>query len=91
MSQDGETPTETALRCSSGFFKNTDRGCIWLEKQLKKARARRNWAAVRSFVHVRSHALFWYAYMGKQLCGHGGKWATRDRAAFEDEFSPQCE
>ena len=44
---------------------------------IKKARA--HWATVRKFVQKRSHALFWYAYTGKQLCAPGGKWAERDR------------
>ena len=33
---------------------------------------------------VLSYAFFWYT--GKLPCAPGGRWATRDRAAFEAEF-----
>ncbi len=60
----------------------------WPEQtQLKKTRARRYWATARVFVQVYPYALFWHAYVGKQLCAPCGKWAEGDRAAFEEEFS----
>ena len=62
----------------------------WLKPaQLKKARARRHWATASAFVKVYPYALFWHAYVGKQLCAPGGKWAKRDRAAFEADFQHQ--
>ncbi len=79
--QAGYTPINYAWR--RGLTELT----VWLEQaQLKKARARRHWASARTFVQVYPYALFWHAYVGKQLCAPGGKWAERDRAAFEEEF-----
>jgi hypothetical protein len=57
---------------------------------LKRRRARLHWATARAFVHVylvRPYAFFWYEYAGKQLCAPGGRWAKRDRTAFEAEFN----
>ena len=54
---------------------------------MEKARARRRWSMVRTFVQVYPYAIFWHAHACTQLCAPGGKWAERDRAAFEDEFS----
>jgi hypothetical protein len=80
--QDGWTPIFFAY-----VGKHTELAA-WLElAQLKKARARRHWATARAFVQVYPYALFWHAYVGKQLCAPGGKWAEHDRAAFEEEFS----
>ena len=42
---------------------------------------------VRAFVHVYPYAIFWHAHACTQLCAPGGKWAERDRAAFEEAFS----
>jgi len=54
---------------------------------LKRKLARLHWATARVQVRlVRPYALFWDAYVGKQLCAPGGKWAERDRVAFEEEF-----
>ena len=56
---------------------------------LKRKRSRLHWGTARAFVLVflvRPYALFWHAYVGEQLCAPGGKWAARDRAAFEEEF-----
>ena len=56
----------------------------------KKKLVRFHWETARAFVHVyvvRPYALFWYEYTGKQLCAPGGKWAERDRAAFEADFN----
>ena len=57
---------------------------------LKQKRARLHWATARVFVHmylVRPYVLFWHTYVGERLCAQGGKWAERDRVAFEEEFS----
>lgn len=56
---------------------------------VKRMRARVNWASARAYVHmrlVRPYALFWHEYVGERMCAPGGKWAERDRAAFEYEF-----
>ena len=57
---------------------------------LKRRRARLHWATARAFVQVylvRPYAFFWYEYTGKQLCAPGGRWAKRDRTAFEADFN----
>lgn len=61
---------------------------IWLEEQaqLKTARVRSNWAKARAFVRVYPYAIFWGEHSCVQLCAPGGKWAERDRAAFEADF-----
>jgi hypothetical protein len=80
--QNGHTPIELP-RCNG-----STELVAWLEQaQLKKARACCHWATARAFVQVYPYALFWHAYVGKQLCAPGGKWAERDRAAFEEDFS----
>ena len=61
----------------------------WALFGLKTHKARAHWAIARAFVQVyrvRPYALFWHAYAGEILCAPGGKWAERDRAAFEAEF-----
>lgn len=35
---------------------------------------------------ARPYAICWNEFVGERLCAPGGKWAERDRAAFEDEF-----
>jgi HEAT repeat protein len=58
---------------------------------LKRKLVRLRWANVCAFVHlVRPYAIFWYAYAGEQLCAPGGKWAARDRIAFEEDFDELC-
>jgi len=61
---------------------------MWLEEQaqLKTARIRRNWAKARAFVRVYPYAIFWGDHSCLQLCAPGGRWAERDRAAFEADF-----
>ena len=59
---------------------------VWLDAHVQRVRARRNWAKARAFVRVYPYALFWHMSMCKQLCAPGGKWAERDRAAFEADF-----
>ena len=60
---------------------------VWLDEHVPRVRARRNWATARAFVRVYPYALFWHMSMCKQLCAPGGKWAERDRAAFEADFN----
>ena len=38
---------------------------------------------VRAFAHMHPYTVFWHAHAGKRICAPGGKWAKRDRAAFE--------
>jgi len=59
---------------------------VWLDAHVQRVRACRNWAKARAFVRVYPYALFWHMSMCKQLCAPGGKWAERDRAAFEADF-----
>lgn len=54
----------------------------WLKE---KTDARRNWKAVSASVNAFQYALFWQ-YVCKKNCAPGGKFAKRDRAAFEEEF-----
>jgi len=55
---------------------------------LNRTRVRLHWAkARREVLLVRPYAFFWYEYAGKQLCAPGGRWAKRDRTAFEAEFN----
>ena len=54
---------------------------------LKKKLVQFYWGTARAFVYVRPYALFWHEYAGTQLCAPGGKWATRDCAAFNAEFN----
>ena len=57
-------------------------------RKLKRQRARINWATAR--VHhpvARWYGWVWYEEACKSLYAPGGKWAERDRAAFEAEFS----
>jgi len=58
--------------------------------KIKRRRARLNWATAAQAYIVRPYALFWYEFVGKQLCAPGGKWAENDRAAFEEEFDELC-
>ena len=58
----------------------------WTLLWFKTHKARSHWARARAFVHVRPFALFWYEYVGESLCAPGGKWAARDRVAFEELF-----
>ena len=56
---------------------------------LKRTRVRLDCATMRFKLQmrlVRPYALVWLEYAGKRLCTPGGKWAERDRAAFEKEF-----
>lgn len=60
---------------------------------LKKKLVEYYWATARAFVdkyRIRPYALFWHEDACKSLCAPGGKWAVRDRAAFEAEFSERC-
>lgn len=61
----------------------------WMERQAqcKMARVRRHWEIARAFVHVYPYALLWQDHACRQLCAPGGKWASLDRAAFEEDFS----
>jgi hypothetical protein len=59
---------------------------IWLHER-RRARALHHWATVRLYVRMHPYALHWYEYACKQLCAPGGAWATRDRAAFEADFT----
>jgi len=52
---------------------------------MKQRRARLHWATARMY-RVRWYGRFWYEYTLEKLCAPGGKWAERDRAAFEAEF-----
>ena len=57
--------------------------------ELKRTRVRLDCATKRAYVQmrlVRPYALVWLEFAGKRLCATGGKWAERDRAAFEKEF-----
>jgi len=53
--------------------------------KLKQMRARLNWATARVY-RVRWYGRCWYEDVLVKLCAQGGKWAERDRAAFEAEF-----
>jgi HEAT repeat protein len=56
--------------------------------RLKRKLAQMHWATARVYSPlVRSYGRFWYEEACKSLCAPGGKWAERDRAAFEAEFS----
>jgi hypothetical protein len=55
-------------------------------RKLKRQRARLNWATARVY-RVRWYGWVWYKEACKALYAPGGKWAERDRAAFEAEFS----
>jgi len=52
---------------------------------LKRKRVRLHWATARVY-RVRWYGRFWYEDVLVKLCAPGGKWAERDRAAFEAEF-----
>jgi len=87
------TPAVLALGCSAVTKALADRNykVRYAARRMigipKRKLARLHWATVRVQVRlVRPYALFWYAYAGKQLCAPGGKWADRDRVAFEEEF-----
>ena len=60
--------------------------CASMDAHGKRARARRHWAKARAFVHIYPYALFWHTSMCEQFCAPGGKWAERDRTAFEADF-----
>jgi hypothetical protein len=58
-------------------------------RHLKRMRARLHWTTMRAYMHtriVRPYAICWNEFVAERLCAPGGKWAERDRAAFEDEF-----
>jgi len=90
-------PNALALACSAVTNMLTDE---WYDVRyaaaktktlanLKRKRALLHWATARVFVHmylVRPYVLFWHTYVGARLCAPGGKWAERDRVAFEEEF-----
>lgn len=65
---------------------SNERNAVWIQHELRRKKARAHWATVRKFVQKRSHALFWHAYVGKQLCAPGGKWAERDGVDFAVHF-----
>lgn len=89
------TPTVLARLCSAvAIIVRTDKH-ISLRNNAEIVLARLNalyhWARARAFVKneyllIRPYARFWYEYACKQLCAQGGKWAERDRTAYEDEF-----
>jgi len=54
-------------------------------RNLKRKRARLHWATARVY-RVRWYGHCWYECALEKLCAPGGKWAERDRAAFEAEF-----
>lgn len=79
--QNGETPIDVARNLGHADL------VVWLEHaQQMKARVRRLWLTAKALATVYPYAIFWYCYVGKQLCAPGGKWAKRDRAAFVHEF-----
>jgi HEAT repeat protein len=56
-------------------------------RTLKTMLARMHWATARVYRPVaRWYGWVWYEEACKSLYAPGGKWAERDRAAFEDEF-----
>ena len=75
--QEGMSPVGTAHRGGSHVLAK------WLKD---KTSARKNWMAVSASVNAFQYALFWQEYVCKQNCAPGGKFAKRDRDAFEAEF-----
>ena len=77
--QDGRTPIDDARRQNAEL-------AAWL----KTVRARRHWAEARALGRATTGAFacasFWHAHVGELLCAPSGKWAERDRAAFEEDF-----
>jgi HEAT repeat protein len=54
--------------------------------RLKRKLAQMHWATMRVY-RVSWYGDFWYTEALKSLCAPGGKWAERDRVAFEAEFN----
>jgi hypothetical protein len=75
------------------FLRDTQFNDIWSVltcDTIKKSRAIERWTKARYFVKVYPYAIFWHEHVGESLCAPGGKWAQRDRIAFEEEFSSRC-
>ena len=84
---------EFALACSAVTNMLTDENedmQYWAAKALHKLKRQRgllNWATARVYRPVVSwYGWVWYEEACKALYAPGGKWAERDRAAFEAEF-----